>query len=216
MSAEQATVFVVDDDASVRKALTRLIRSAGWEAKAFASAREFLDQGPPAGPGCLVLDVRMPGLNGLDLQAEMTARNLQTPIIFLTGHGDVPLSVKAMKGGALDFLTKPFKDKDLLGVIKEALQKDARLQVAQMEKAEIQGRIRSLTPREREVLFLVVKGKMNKEIADALGTAERTVKVHRGRVMHKMQVQSVAELVRTVARVQAEGASPDAGTTKGQ
>jgi len=216
MTNEAATVLVVDDDASVRKALTRLIRSAGWEAKAFASAREFLDQGPPAGPGCLVLDVRMPGLNGLDLQAEMTARNLQTPIIFLTGHGDVPLSVKAMKGGALDFLTKPFKDKDLLGVIKEALQKDARLQVAQMEKAEIQGRIRSLTPREREVLFLVVKGKMNKEIADALGTAERTVKVHRGRVMHKMQVQSVAELVRTVARVQAEGASPDAGTTKGQ
>jgi FixJ family two-component response regulator len=215
MSRDAATVLVVDDDASVRKALTRLIQSAGLKVKAFASAREFLDQAPPEGLACLVLDVRMPGLNGLDLQAEMTARNLQTPIIFLTGHGDVPLSVKAMKGGALDFLTKPFKDKDLLGVIKEALQKDARLQVAQMEKAEIQGRIRSLTPREREVLFLVVKGKMNKEIADALGTAERTVKVHRGRVMHKMQVQSVAELVRTVARVQAEGASPDAGTTKG-
>ena len=219
LSQAAGTVLVVDDDASVRKALARLIQSAGWQARTFASAGEFLDHVPPAGPACLVLDVRMPGLSGLDLQAEMASRNLQTPIIFITGHGNVPMSVQAMKGGAVDFLIKPFKDQDLLGVIQEALQKDARLQVDRAERAAIQGRLQTLTEREHEVLLQVVKGKMNKEIADAFGVSEATVKVHRGRVMHKMQVCSVAELVQAVAQVQAGGLLPDTrrtdGTTKG-
>jgi FixJ family two-component response regulator len=205
MNTEKPTVFVVDDDASVRKALARSIQAAGLTVKTFASAREFLDQGPPAGPGCLVLDVRMPGLSGLDLQAELHSRNIRTPIIFITGHGDIPASVKAMKGGAVDFLIKPFKVANLLGVIQEALQKDEQLQATRAEQAEVQRRVQTLTPREREVLGLVVKGLLNKQIAVELGAAERTVKVHRGRVMEKMQVQSVAELVRAVEQVKAEG-----------
>jgi len=208
MSTASATVLVVDDDASVRKALARLIQAAGWNVRTFASAREFLDQGPPEGPGCLVLDVHMPGLSGLDLQAELNCRNIRTPIIFITGHGDIPVSVKAMKGGAVDFLTKPFKVKNLLGVIQEAIKKDERLQASRAENAEVQRRIQMLTPREREVLGLVVKGLLNKQIAVELGAAERTVKVHRGRVMRKMQVASVAELVRAVERVKAEGGRP--------
>ncbi len=203
-----ATVLIVDDDASVRSALARLIRSAGWQAKTFASAREFLEQGPPAGPGCLVLDIRMPGLSGLDLQAELTARGFQMPIIFITGHGSIPLSVQAMKGGAVDFLTKPFKDQDLLAVIQEALQKSVRLQVVQAEQADIQGRLQTLSAREQEVLRLVVKGLMNKEIADALSVCEGTVKAHRGRVMHKMRVTSIAELVQAVGRVQTREPAP--------
>jgi len=208
MSTASATVLVVDDDASVRKALARLIQAAGWNVRTFASAREFLDQGPPEGPACLVLDVHMPGLSGLDLQAELNCRNIRTPIIFITGHGDIPVSVKAMKGGAVDFLTKPFKVKNLLGVIQEAIKKDERLQASRAENAEVQRRIQTLTPREREVLGLVVKGLLNKQIAVELGAAERTVKVHRGRVMQKMQVASVAELVRAVERVKAEGGRP--------
>jgi FixJ family two-component response regulator len=196
MTNEAATVLVVDDDASVRKALARSI-----QARTFASAREFLDQGPPDGPACLVLDVRMPGRSGLDLQAELNSRNIRTPIIFITGHGNIPVSVKAMKGGALDFLTKPFRVKNLIEVIREAIKKDERLWASRAEMAEVQCRIQTLTPRERQVLGLVVQGLLNKEIADALGAAERTIKVHRGRVMQKMQVQSVAELVRAVERV---------------
>ncbi|HEX7862237.1 MAG TPA: response regulator [Verrucomicrobiae bacterium] len=198
-----ATVLVVDDDASVRKALARLFQSAGWQAETFASAREFLDHVAPASPSCLVLDVWMPGLSGLDLQAEMTSRHLHTPIIFITGNGNVPMSVQAMKAGAVDFLIKPFKDEELLWVVQEAIQEDARLQAARAVKAEIQSRLQTLTGREHEVLHLVVKGRMNKEIADALGVTEPTVKVHRGRVMQKMQVPSVAELVQTVALVRA-------------
>ena len=214
MTTEGATVFVVDDDASVRKALARSIQAAGLNVKTFASAREFLDQGPPEGPGCLVLDLRMPGLSGLDLQTELNSRNVQTPIIFITGHGDIPVTVKAMKGGAVDFLPKPFNVKDLLRVIQEALKKDERLQASRAEDTEVQRRIQTLTPREREVLGLVVKGLLNKQIAAELGAAERTVKVHRGRVMQKMQVQSVADLVRAVERVKAEGQSPPAHSTK--
>jgi len=214
MSTEKAAVFVVDDDASVRKALARSIQAAGLNVKTFASAREFLDQGPPEGPGCLVLDVRMPDLSGLDLQAELNSRNVQTPIIFITGHGDIPVTVKAMKGGAVDFLPKPFKVSNLLRVIQEALKKDERLQASRAENTEVQRRIQTLTPREREVLGLVVKGLLNKQIAAELGAAERTVKVHRGRVMHKMQVQSVADLVRAVERVKPEGKSPPAHSTK--
>ena len=214
MSSKEATVFVVDDDASVRKALARSIQAAGLNAKLFASAREFLDQNPPEGPGCLVLDINMPGLSGLGLQTELNSRNIQTPIIFMTGHGNIPATVKAMKRGAVDFLTKPFKVKDLLAVIKQALKKDERLQVARMEKAGIQARIQSLTAREREVLGLVIKGQLNKQIAVELGTAVRTVKVHRGRMMHKMQVQSVAELVHAIERVTTEGGSLEVRTTK--
>ena len=214
MSSKEATVFVVDDDASVRKALARSMQAAGLNTKLFASAREFLNQGPLEGPGCLVLDIHMPGLSGLGLQTELNSRKIQTPIIFMTGHGDIPATVKAMKGGAVDFLTKPFKVKDLLKVIKEALKKDERLQVARMEKAGTQARIQSLTPRERQVLFRVVQGKMNKEIADALGAAEKTVKVHRGQMMHKMRVQSVAELVHAIERVTTEGGSLEVRTTK--
>jgi FixJ family two-component response regulator len=201
MTNEAATVLVVDDDASVRKALARSIQAAGLNVRTFASAREFLDQGPPDGPACLVLDVRMPGRSGLDLQAELNSRNIRTPIIFITGHGNIPVSVKAMKGGALDFLTKPFRVKNLIEVIREAIKKDERLWASRAEMAEVQCRIQTLTPRERQVLGLVVQGLLNKEIADALGAAERTIKVHRGRVMQKMQVQSVAELVRAVERV---------------
>ena len=201
MTNEAATVLVVDDDASVRKALARAIQAAGLNVRTFASAREFLDQGPPDGPACLVLDVRMPGRSGLDLQAELNSRNIRTPIIFITGHGNIPVSVKAMKGGALDFLTKPFRVKNLIEVIREAIKKDERLWASRAEMAEVQCRIQTLTPRERQVLGLVVQGLLNKQIAVDLGMAERTVKVHRGRVMQKMQVQSVAELVRAVERV---------------
>jgi len=214
MTTERATVFVVDDDASVRKALARSIQAAGLNVKTFASAREFLDQGPPNGPGCLVLDLRMPGLSGLDLQAELNSRNVQTPIIFITGHGDIPVTVKAMKSGAVDFLPKPFNVKDLLRVIQEAIKRDEGFQAFRAENTEVQNRIQTLTPREREVLGLVVKGLLNKQIAAELGAAERTVKVHRGRVMHKMQVQSVADLVRAVERVKPEGKSPPAHSTK--
>jgi FixJ family two-component response regulator len=156
----------------------------------------------------------MPGLSGLDLQTELNSRNVQTPIIFITGHGNIPATVKAMKGGAVDFLPKPFNVKDLLRVIREAIKKDERLQASRAQSTEVQRRIQTLTPREREVLGLVVKGLLNKQIAAELGAAERTVKVHRGRVMRKMQVQSVADLVRAVARVTAEGESPPAHSTK--
>ena len=204
MSTERATVFIVDDDASVRKALARSIQAAGLNVKTFASAREFLDQGPPEGPGCLVLDFRLPGLSGLDLQAELNSRNIRTPVIFITGHGDIPVSVKAMKDGAVDFLTKPFKINTLLGVIRDAIQKDEHLQASRAQSVEVQRRIQTLTPREREVLGLVAKGLLNKQIAAELGAAERTVKVHRGRVMRKMEVASVAELVRTIEQAKAE------------
>lgn len=212
MTTDRATVFVVDDDASVRKALARLIQAEGLNVKTYASAPEFLDQGqgPCEGPNCLVLDVRMPGLSGLDLQVELANRNIETPIVFISGHGDIPTSVRAMKGGAVDFLTKPFKNKDLLGVIREAIRKGERLQASRAEKAEVQRRIETLTPREREVLGLVVKGLLNKQIAAELGAAEKTVKVHRGRVMEKMQVRSVAELVHAVEQVKTEGGQPPA------
>jgi len=205
MITAKATVFVVDDDASVRKALARSIQTANLNVKVFASAREFLDQGPPDGPGCLVLDVRMPGLSGLELQAELNSRNIRIPIIFITGHGDIPMSVKAMKGGATNFLTKPFEIAKLLEAIREALKQDKGLHASRLENAEAQRRIQTLTPRERQVLGFVVEGRLNKQIAVELGASERTIKVHRGRVMYKMEVKSVADLVRIVERLKAEG-----------
>jgi FixJ family two-component response regulator len=195
-------VFLVDDDPSVRRALARLIKSAGYQVQTFVSAREFLDRMPDAArPACLVLDVRMPGLSGIDLQRELRLTNPILPIIFITGHGDIPMTVKAMKAGAVDFLPKPVRDTDLLRAIEQALARAVHDRAKLDETEDIQSRLEKLTPREREVMNLVVKGRLNKQIAFALGIVEKTIKVHRARVMDKMQVDSVAELVRIVEKI---------------
>ena len=195
------TVFLVDDDSSVRRALARLIKAAGYQLQTFTSAREFLDSKlHDDGPACLVLDVRMPGLSGLDLQRELQTANATLPIIFITGYGDIPMSVKAMKEGAVDFLPKPVRDVELLRAIEQALARAVRERAYREELEDIQSRLEKLTAREREVMNLVVRGLLNKQIAVALGTVEKTIKVHRARVMQKMQVDSVAELVRIVER----------------
>ena len=196
MTKEEPIVFVVDDDVSVRNGLKRLIRSVGLEVETFASAEEFLDHDHPDKPSCLVLDVRMPGLSGLDLQEELAAQGLEMPIIFVTGHGDVRMSVRAMKAGAVDFLEKPFDDQDLLDAIQGAIERDRLAREEHAEVADILRRIESLTPREYEVFTLVITGMLNKQIAAELGASEKTIKVHRARVMQKMQVVSIAELVR--------------------
>src|SRR5438067_588992 len=190
------TVFVVDDDAAVRKALSRLLRSVGIAAAAFASPTEFLAQYDPATPGCLVLDIAMHGFNGLQLQMALGEKGSILPIIFLTGHGDVSKSVQAMKHGAFDFLSKPVKDKDLLTVVRAAIETDAFVRREQAKLSEVLTRVDKLTPREREVLGHVVAGKLNKQVARDLGITEATVKMHRARVMVKMKVQGVADLVR--------------------
>jgi RNA polymerase sigma factor (sigma-70 family) len=189
-------VFVVDDDVSIRRALARLLRSVGYRYECFSSASAFLDRPPAAVPSCVVLDYRMPGLNGLELQNALIAAGRDESIIFITGHGDIPTCANAMKAGAIDFLPKPFRDVDLLNAIARSLLLAERLLREHAERTRIQARIDHLTPREREVLELVVLGKLNKQIADKLGASEKTIKVHRGRVMQKMQVFSVAELVR--------------------
>jgi len=199
------TVFVVDDDAAVRKAVLRLLRSAGIAVAAFASPREFLAKYDPATPGCLVLDIAMPGFNGLELQAVLGKKVSTLPIIFLTGHGDVSKSVQAMKRGAFDFLTKPVKDKDLLTAVRTAIEKDAVARREQAKLSEIRARLATLTPREREVLEHVIAGKLNKQIAGDLGVTEATIKMHRARVMAKMKVQSVAELARLTERCGVRG-----------
>ena len=191
-----AVVYVVDDDAGVRRALSRLIRSAGLDVVAMPSAQEFLTARRPECPACLVLDVRLPGLGGLDLQSRLGQDQQTIPIVFITGHGNVPTSVRAMKGGAVDFLQKPFQDQDLLAAVQRALALSRRARAERAARAQVQQRLERLTPREREVLQLVVTGMLNKQIAAELGAAERTIKVHRGRVMQKMEVGSVAELVR--------------------
>jgi FixJ family two-component response regulator len=196
-----ATVFVVDDDPAVLKSLSRLLRSAGLGAATFTSAREFLDRHDPSAPGCLLLDVAMPGLNGLELQQALVASGHELPIVFLTGHGDIPMSVQAMKRGAVDFLTKPVLDDDLLQAVRVAIEKDRLQRQTQAEVAEIRQRLAALTPREREVLEHVIAGQLNKQIAYDLGTVEKTIKVHRGQVMKKMRAQSVAELVRLAEQV---------------
>jgi FixJ family two-component response regulator len=190
------TVFVIDDDASVRRSLTRLLGSMGYEAETFASARLFLARQHFDGVGCILLDVRMPGMSGMDLQEELRQADNRLPIVFITGHGDIPMSVQAMKRGAADFLTKPFDDEQLLDAVKKAIEKDSRAKLQDAEVNECLGRIRLLTPRENEILRYVITGILNKQIASKLHIAEKTVKVHRGRIMEKLCVGSVAELVR--------------------
>ena len=198
---DDATVYVVDDDVGIGRALCRLIRSVGLDAVAFSSAQAFLDHPRPAGPACLVLDVRMPGLGGLDLQAKLGDARHTLPIVFITGHGNVPTSVRAMKGGAVDFLQKPFNEDELIAAVQRALALSRQAQCEAAARAEVERRVRTLTPRERQVMALVVKGLLNKQIAAELGAAEKTVKVHRGRVMQKMQASSVADLVRMAERI---------------
>jgi FixJ family two-component response regulator len=195
MSSLAPIVFLVDDDPAVLKGLSRLLRSAGLAVETFLSSQDFLNHCLPHTPGCLVLDVAMPGLNGLELQTALMAKGSAIPIIFLTGHGDIPMSVQAMKRGAADFLTKPVNDDDLLKAVRAAIDKDRIARRARAEVAEIQQRLATLTPREREVLEHVVSGQMNKQTAAELGTAEKTIKVHRSRVMEKMKAQSLIELV---------------------
>jgi FixJ family two-component response regulator len=194
------TVFVVDDYAPVRSSISRLLRAAGFAVAAFGSAEEFLAQYNPHIPGCLVLDLAMPTVNGLELQRILAETGSVLPIIFLTSHGDISKSVQAMKHGASDFLTKPVNDEDLLAAIRVAIEKDRAVRREQTEVSEIRSRLATLTPREREVLEYVVAGKLNKQIASDLGTVEQTIKVHRAHVMQKMRVQSVAELVRLTER----------------
>ena len=195
------TVFVVDDDASIRDALCRLMRSVDLHVQAFSSAQQFLSHPVPETPACLVLDVRLPDFSGLELQQKLNQANNRIPVIFITGHGDIPMTVRAMKAGAVEFLTKPFRDQDLLDAVQLALTKDQETIQARAEMARLQTRYEKLTPREREVMALVVRGRLNKQIAGELGTRDITVKVHRAQVMQKMEAESVADLVRMVEQL---------------
>jgi FixJ family two-component response regulator len=197
----EPTVFVIDDDKAVRLAIKNVLESVGLRAEAFASPREFLKSEGADAPGCLVLDVRLPGASGLEFQNELAAAKVEIPIIFITGHGDIPMSVQAMKAGAVDFLAKPFRDQDLLDAVHRGMERDRLRRQLQTEVMEARKRFNTLTPREREVMELVNAGLLNKQIASQLGTSETTAKIHRGQVMRKMQVQSVPDLVRMAERL---------------
>jgi FixJ family two-component response regulator len=201
MTEAKPMVFVVDDDASVREALKSLIRSVGLPVELFDSAQEFLQRKRPDGPSCLIVDVRLPGISGLDFQRKLSEANIPIPIIFITGHGDIPMSVRAMKAGAVEFLAKPFRDQDLLDAIQVALERDAARLQREAEMGSLRERFASLTAREREVLSRVISGLLNKQIAAEIGTSETTVKVHRGQLMRKMGARSLAELVRMAERM---------------
>jgi len=201
MTEPHSIVYVIDDDASVRDALKSLIRSVGLEVELFSSTQEFLRRKQPDVPSCLILDVRLPGKSGLDFQHELTEANIAIPIIFITAHGDIPMSVQAMKAGAVEFLTKPFRDQDLLDAIHVALDRNHERYQREVEIAALRKRFASLTPREREVLPLVVAGLPNKQIAAEIGTSETTIKVHRSQLMRKMAADSVADLVRMAEKM---------------
>jgi FixJ family two-component response regulator len=211
-SDDQPIVFVVDDDPSMRRALTNLFESVGIRVEAFGSAPEILQSQPPEVPSCLVLDIRLPGLSGLDLQADLAKANIHTPIIFITGHGDIPMTVRAMKGGAVDFLTKPVRDQEILDAVQAAIERDRKRRDLDKTVSNVRSRFESLTSRERDVLCLVTSGLMNKQVATELGLAEITVKIYRGQIMRKMGAKSLADLVRMTEALGIQRTKPDVQT----